>query len=45
MNAQAKILGPVHESLVQVTYMISEGPDERAHSFNIGYPKTTRRQV
>ena len=44
MNALAKILGPVHESLVQVTYVISEGPDQRAHSFNIGHLKTTKRQ-
>ena len=44
MKAQVKILGPVHESLLQVTYASSEGSGERAHSCNIGYLKTTRRQ-
>ena len=37
MKAQTKRLGPVHESLVKVTYASSKGPDERAHSFNIRY--------
>ena len=44
MKAQVKILGPVHESLLQVTYASSEGSGERAHSYNIGYLKTTRRR-
>ena len=39
MKAQVKILGPVHESLLQVTYASSEGTGERAHSCNIGYLK------
>ena len=49
MKAQTNILGPVHESLVKVTYASSEGPDDRAHSFNIRYlkqhgGKSSRRQ-
>ena len=39
MKAQVKILGPVHKSLVQVTYASSAGSGERAHSCNIGYLK------
>ena len=50
MKAQAKSKGPVHESLVQVTYASSEGPSERAHSCIIGYlkqkgDKSSRRQL
>ena len=39
MTAQAKSLGTVHESLVQVAYASIEGPGERAHSCIIGYLK------
>ena len=35
MKGQTRNLGPVHDSLVQVTYASSEGPSERANSFNI----------
>ena len=50
MKAQAKRLGTVYESLVQVTYASSEGPGERAHSCIIGYlkqqgDKSNRRQL
>ena len=50
MKAQAKILGTVHESLVQLIYASSEGPGERAHSCIIGYlkqqgDKSSRRQL
>ena len=50
MKAQAKSLGTVHESLVQVTYANSKGPGERAHSCIIGYLKqqgdnSSRRQL
>ena len=50
MKAQVKILGPVHESLLQVTYASSEGSGERARSCNIGYlkqqgDKSSRRQL
>ena len=34
MEAQAHIYGPVHKSLVDVTYAISEGPGEQADSCN-----------
>ena len=49
MKAQAKSLGTVHVSLVQVIYANSEGPGERAHSCIIGYLKqqgdnSSRRQ-
>ena len=50
MKAQTKSLGTVHESLVHVTYVSSEGPGERAHSYIIGYQKQqgdkkSRRQL
>ena len=50
MKAQAKSLGTVHVSLVQVIYTNSEGPGERAHSCIIGYLKqqgdnSSRRQL
>ena len=35
MKAQAKLQGPVHESLVPIAYANNEGSDEPAHSCNI----------
>ena len=35
MKAQAKLLGPVHESLVLIAYASNERSDEPAHSCNI----------
>ena len=35
MKAQAKLLVPVHESLVIIAYASNEGSDEPAHSCSI----------